>query len=155
MFRPTSSSLGWSRWVPSSWGADVLERRQVADDVPVEPDGVDVEVLVALVVLQIDQGVGGVGPGVIADAALLVGGDDPGVLVAEGLDPDLQDVVLVGSEEGEAFAVGGDLRGGLDGIAEQDGAGDERGQRGAAGGRRRQDSQAQDGQQKRSGHGTS
>src|SRR5262249_26461898 len=82
-------------------------------------------------VLQVDERVGRVGPLVVADAALLVVGDLFGVVRADGLHPDLKHVVVVRRQVGEALAVGGDPRGGLDGGAEGYRAGDERWQVGA------------------------
>src|SRR5207302_549026 len=69
-------------------------------------------------------------PEVPADAALGVLGDGPVVVLADRADPHLQDVLVVGPEVGEPLAVGGDLRGGPVRVAEEDVAGDERGQRG-------------------------
>ena len=62
-------------------------------------------VLVAVVILEVEQRAIVVGPLILVDPALLVGGDDPGVLLADGLDPHLEDIVFVRREPRQAGAV--------------------------------------------------
>jgi hypothetical protein len=79
-----------------------------------------VEVLVAVVVLHVEQDLAVLGPLVDADAPLLVVGDDLVVVLADRLDPDLAHVLLVGGDPGHPLAVGRDLGRDLLGVAEQD-----------------------------------
>ena len=57
-------------------------------------------------------------PEIIADAAVLVPGDGPVVLQADGLDPYVQHIIHR-RQIRYHFPIGRDLRGGLDGIAKQ------------------------------------
>src|SRR5450759_5280807 len=114
-------------------GAHALVGRVVADVARGEVHAVDVEVLVPVVVLLVEQRVVVLGPEVLADAALLVGRDHLVVVLARGLHPDLEDVLLVGRDPGEALAVRRQLRARPFGVSEQDVAGDERGHLGRQG----------------------
>src|SRR5205823_8633760 len=91
-------------------GADTLERCVVAHRSGIEIDTVDVEVLVAVVVLLIEDRLVVRRPRVIADAALLVGGHDLVIVLANRFDPDLQDVFLVRREPRQSFAIRRELR---------------------------------------------
>ena len=100
--------------------AGALERGQVAGFLRLQVGGEEVEVLVAVGVLQVEQVLAVERPVVLADAAFRVGGDGPVVGLAEGADPDLQDVLVVRPEVGEVLAVRGQLRAGPFRVAEQD-----------------------------------
>ena len=106
-------------------GLDALERGEVAGVPGLHVGLIDMPVLVAVQVLEIEH-VGAVGlPEEDADAALLVGGDHLVIRLAERPHPDVQDVVGVGGQIGQAGAVGRDPRAGLVGIAEEHFARDE------------------------------
>src|SRR3990170_8030608 len=104
---------------------DALERGQIADGLRLEVDGVDMEVLVPVHVLHVEEVRAVLGPEVDADPAVGVVRDLGVVILPDGPDPDVEDVLVRGSEVGEAGAVGGDPRRGLDGVAEEHLARDE------------------------------
>ncbi len=101
------------------------EGRQVRHGPGADVDLVEVPVLVAVQILGVDEVLVVRGPEVGADAAAPVLGDRPcGGVRARGLgEPQVEDA-LVGGQEGQAAAVGGDLRRGLDRVSEQLFAGD-------------------------------
>ncbi|WP_202796951.1 hypothetical protein [Pedosphaera parvula] len=69
------------------------------------------KILVTVTVLQIEQGAIVLRPEKLADAALFVRGDNPGVVGANDLDPDLEDVVGVRLQPCQVFAIGRQRRG--------------------------------------------
>src|SRR3954453_16119229 len=77
-------------------------------------------VLVAVRILKIDHGLAVFGPEILADAALLVSGDYFVVILSDRLDPDLQNVLFIGRNPGEPFAVRRELRGNFLGVAKKD-----------------------------------
>ena len=96
-----------------------LERSQVAALVAGQVHRVQVEVLVAAVVAQVQQGVGAVGPEVVADAAGLVVGDRAaGGWIAGGRDPDVHHAIDR-RDPAQVLAVRADLHARAFGIAEQ------------------------------------
>jgi hypothetical protein len=103
-------------------------RCEVAHPSGGEINAVEVPVLVAVGVLEVEEDLVVLGPGVLADAALLVGGDDPVVVPADRLDPDLQDVLPVRRDPGEAPAVGRELGRDLLRVAEKDLSRNQRGE---------------------------
>src|SRR5262249_16414608 len=75
-------------------GAELLGGGEVVGLLLAEVDAVDVEVLVAVLVLDVEDVLAGVGPEVGADATLLVVGDGFGVVGAvDGADPDVEDAL--------------------------------------------------------------
>src|SRR3972149_10426723 len=92
---------------------DALERGQLADAVRLEVDGVDMEVLVPVHVLHVEEVRAVLGPEVDADPAVGVVRDLGVVILPDGPDPDVEDVLVRGSVVGEAGAAGGGPRRGL------------------------------------------
>ena len=103
----------------------LLERGQVARLAAGGRHRVHVPVLVAALVLDVDDVLAVLGPEVLADAAQLVGGDDRVILLADGLDEDVEHA-LVRRQVGQPLAVGRQPGRGLDRVAEQHLARDER-----------------------------
>ena len=99
--------------------AHALERRVVADVAARKVDAERVEILVAVVVLQVHERLVVFRPQVTADSAFLVRGHDLVVILADGLHPDLQHVLRVGGDPGEPLAVGRELGADALGVAEQ------------------------------------
>src|SRR3546814_8289740 len=96
-----------------------LFRSEVAALAAGQIHGVEVEVLVAAVVAQVQQGVGPVRPEVVADAARLVVGDRTRAGDVVGwCDPDVEHAVDR-RDPAQVLAVGADLHVGALGIAEQ------------------------------------
>ncbi len=97
-----------------------LERRQVHRHVlgPAEVGGVDVEVLVAALVLGVQDAGGVAAPEVAADAAGVVMGDTDVVVGPHRAHPHVQAVVLRGQVR-QPGAVGADLAAGLLGVLEE------------------------------------
>ena len=131
--RPTRISSG-KRWLTSSiWAETFSSGVRSLVSLGRQVDAVDVPVLVAAVVLAIEDVLAGVGPEVAADAALLVLGDRlGGVGIVDRADPDVEHAVDRG-QVAELLAVGADAGGGLVGVAEQHAAGNEVGLRGLRG----------------------
>ena len=90
-------------------------------------DGVDVEVLVAALVLHVEDELAVLAPEVAGDRALGLGGDGPGRLegLVDALDPDVARAVE-GLDEGDVPAVGRELPADDLGIAEEELPVDER-----------------------------
>ena len=118
-------------------GGGLRERCQVLRLTGLQVHGIQMEVLVAAAVAQVQQRVGLVGPEVAADAARLVLGDGPGLrrVVGRG-DPDVEHAID-GGDPAEVLAVGADLHVGAFGVAEQRVARDQFGTGDAVGGGRR------------------
>ena len=108
-------------------GAHVVERREVAGGrdagggvgLGAGVDGVDVVVLVAALVLDVEDVAAVLAPEVARDGAL-VGRERPGCIerLVDAFDPDVHHVVI-GLAEGEVLAVGRELRAGDFGVAEE------------------------------------
>jgi hypothetical protein len=107
---------------------DVLVRRQVAVGAGLEIDVVQPPVLVAAAVLDVEQVAVVVRPVEKADPAVAIVGDDAGVLSTAVTDPDVEDALVRGDPR-ETTSVRRDPRAEPLGIAEEDGARDERGDR--------------------------
>ena len=133
---------------PARCAPDLLEGREVALGAGREVDRVDVPVLVAALVLQVEDVRVVEGPEVDADAAAGVLGDRlGGRQVADRRDPDVQHAVDR-RQPGEAGAVGADGDRGALGVAEQQLAREQRGvarrDRRRAGGEGRRQGEGQD-----------
>ena len=107
-------------------GADALERRQVADHLALEVHRVDVPVLVAADVLQVEQVLAVLGPEVDADAAVGVVGDLGVVGLADRPHPHVEHALVGRCQVRQARPVRRDARGGLLGVADQHLARDQR-----------------------------
>ena len=100
-------------------GGGFVERGQVTALVAGQVDRVQMEVLVAAAVAQVQQGVGAVGPEVVADAArLVVGNRACGGQVVGRRDPHVHHS-FQRRDPAQVLAVGTDLHPGTFGIAEQ------------------------------------
>ena len=110
-----------------------LKRRQVANVSRGQVDPKEVEILVAVAVLQVDQHLAVLGPEELANPPLRVCRHDFVVVLANGLDPDLEDVLLVGSDPRKAGSVGGNVGTDLLRVPEQDVARNQRRQLGSTG----------------------
>jgi hypothetical protein len=104
---------------------DAFERRQVAVGPGLEIDVVEAPILVAAPVLDVEQVPVVVRPVEEADPAIAVVRDDARVSAVQIADPDVEDAVVRGNPR-ETAAVGRDPRAEALGIAEEDGARDER-----------------------------
>ena len=90
-------------------------------------------VFVTVYVLHIDHRPAVLGPEVLADAAFFVGGHHFVVVLADGFHPDLENVVGVGRDPGEASAVRRNLGTDTFRVAKEDLARDQRRQFGVGG----------------------
>ena len=107
-------------------GLYAVERRQINDLVRIEIDAVDVPVLVAALVLDVENVSTRVGPEVRADASVCVLGNRfRGGRVVDGTDPDVHDTVNR-STVADVLAIGAELNPGLFRVSEQDGSGNQR-----------------------------
>ena len=108
-------------------GLHAHDRRHVARLAVLDVRDVDVVVLVAVVVLQVEEVAVVPRPAVLEDGALRIPRDRVVVLGADRPDPYLEDVVRIGTQVGQPLSVRRDL--GLQplGVAEEDGAGDQGG----------------------------
>ena len=96
-----------------------VDRREVLVGAALQVDGVEVPVLVAVLVLHVEDVVVRERPAIGADAALLVLGDGLGLReIADGRDPDVEHAVDA-REIGDALAVGAQHRHRAIGVREQ------------------------------------
>ena len=107
-------------------GLHAGDGREIARLAASDPHRIDMEVLGAALVLQIEHVEAVVGPAMKADAALLVAGDDArGAQVARRSQPDVEDAIL-GRDPGQPAPIGRNLGLRPSRIAEQLGARNER-----------------------------
>src|SRR5438046_830532 len=82
-----------------------VKRRVIANIARDQVNAIRVPVFVTVYVLHIDHRPAVLGPEVLADAAFFVGGHHFVIVLAEGFHPDLENVVGVGRDPGQAAAV--------------------------------------------------
>ena len=111
-------------------GAHALKGGVVAHRLSIQIDAINMKVLVAVVVLKIEDRPIVAGPEKAADPPLLIGSHSNRILLPDGLDPDLKDILRVRRDPPEACPVGREPWTGPLRIAEQDLARDERRQLG-------------------------
>jgi hypothetical protein len=113
-------------------GPDPLQGRQITRLAVFQAHRVQVPVLIAAPVLEVEDSAAVTGPGVEADAAAGVVGDAPRRIVGtvHRAHPDVQHSLLRGGEPGQMPAVRRELRLGADRVAEQDLAGNQIGELG-------------------------
>ncbi len=97
-------------------GANALKRRQAAAFSGFGVDGEEVIILVAVGVLEIENGLVVFGPRIGPDAGCAVAGDDAVVVLADGFDPDVQ-YAFGGREVRQPEAVGAEPRAGAFRVA--------------------------------------